>query len=313
MGAYISFTNHIHISHSSHTNGVLKYTGYKDIDDEFIRIITENRKIRWVQIDDYLPEEAYSIIDRIFEARPDMSFRIFHFLKYDSVDISFLKDMKHVHRVWIDTIDFRDRPNRINFSVLEELSLKSLNVSCFDLRDYSFIKRLSFDLEELTIYAETTGGNVNFDCEWLVQYKSLHTLWLGKKASKHIECLIELPALRFLSLRGIKIKDFDFLKQLHLDKLALLWNSNNDLHELSNLTRLKEIELWRINKLEDVSFIESLTNLEVIKLQDLKHVKKLPELTNHLNLKHIYLIDTGIDESTLTEKYRKIVEHWDNR
>ncbi len=63
---------------------------------------------------------------------------------------------------------------------------------------------------------------------------------------------------------AFRTEDFEFLKQMNLRELHLLWNSNNDLEELKHLTTLKEIELWRINKLDNIDFISKLTNLEVI-------------------------------------------------
>ncbi len=47
--------------------------------------------------------------------------------------------------------------------------------------------------------------------------------------------------------------------------------------------------------LQDYEFIENLTNLEIIKLPDLKHVKYLPDLSNHTNLQRVFLINTGIN------------------
>ena len=122
-----------------------------------------------------------------------------------------------------------------------------------------------------------------------------------------------MPNIKSLSLRGIKISDFSFLLQMSLDKLALLWNSNADLHELSKMKSLKEIELWRINKLSDISFIKDMINLEVIKLMDLNHVTSIPDLREHKNLQRIFLINTGIDIKSLPEYLQKKVSNWDDR
>ena len=100
---------------------------------------------------------------------------------------------------------------------------------------------------------------------------------------------------------------------MNLEKLTLLWNSNNDLHELAELKNLKEIELWRINKLSDISFIEELTNLEIIKFQDLKHITCLPNLSKHANLQKIFLIDTGIDIKEIPNYLQEKVSSWDDR
>ena len=122
-----------------------------------------------------------------------------------------------------------------------------------------------------------------------------------------------MQSLKALSLRGVKITDFSFLKEMNLDKLALLWNSNNDLQYLENLINLKEIELSRINKLDDISFIEKLTNLEVIKLQDLKHISSLPDLSRHKELKLLFLIDTGIQIDNLPDDIKTKLRNWDDR
>ena len=161
--------------------------------------------------------------------------------------------------------------------------------------------------------ADTMGAGIRFDCTWLLKYKNLHTLWLGKKAKKNLEKINQLPKLKSLSLRGIKLTDFSFLYKMNLEKLALLWNSNNNLHELADLKNLKEIELWRINKLSDISFIEELTNLEIIKLQDLKHVNCLPDLRKHANLQRLFIIDTGIDIKELPNYLQDKVSNWDDR
>lgn len=313
MGAYICFDRHIHIANKTWSNGILSHLGYMDIDEQTFNEIINNKKLKWIQISDYLPDEAYRKIDQIFSVRQDITFRLFHFLNNEEVDISFLKDMPHVKRLQIDCIDFRNNPKKINLSILEELNLKSLHIECFDLRDYEFVQNLSDELEELLIMADTMGPGIKFDCTWLLKYQNLQTLWLGKKAKKNIESISQLSKLKSLSLRGIKLTDFSFLYQMNLERLALLWNSNNDLHELAELKKLKEIELWRINKLSDISFIEELTSLEIIKLQDLKHITCLPDLSKHTNLQSIFLIDTGIDIKELPNYLQEKVSKWDNR
>ena len=204
-------------------------------------------------------------------------------------------------------------PERINFDVLTKLKLKALHLECFDLKNYEFIKNLSDKIEELCIIADTMGAGVKFDCSWLLKYKRLNSLWLGKKAKKNLECISEMPSIKSLSLRGIKISDFSFLFQMNLDELALYWNSNSDLHELSKLEHLKEIALWRINKLSDISFIKDMLELEIITLRDLKHVNCLPDLSKHKNLQRIFLIDTGIDVKKLPKYLQEKVSNWDNR
>ena len=313
MGSYVNFSKHIEIASKTSANGFLRFLGYADIDKEKLKEIAENKKLTHIQISRPLPNKAYQLIDRILSLRPDLTFRIYHFIEEDKIDLSVLLNMPHLHRLSIDSIHLKDHPDKINLEILTKLNLKSLSLECFDLRDYGFIQNLSDDLEEIRIMADTTGPNVNFDCTWLLKYANLNSVWIGKKAKKNLECLSKLPKLNSLALRGIKLTDFAFLKQMKLEKLALLWCSNSDLHELAELKSLKEIELWRISQLSDVTFLKELENLEVIKLQDLKHVKNLPDLSGHKHLQRIFLIDTGIQIKQLPDDLRDKVSNWDDR
>ena len=181
MGAYISLTNFVHIAEKSWTNGPIKKLGYEDVDDRVINDIVNNKKIKCIQISEYLPDGAYQIIDKILSLRSDITFRLFHFLQEDTVDITFLLNMTHLTKLRIDCIDFKNNKQRINFDVLAKLPLKSFHIDCFDLRNYEFIKNLSDDLEELVIMADTMGPGIQFDCAWLLKYENLKSLWLCKK------------------------------------------------------------------------------------------------------------------------------------
>ena len=309
MGVWLS-KNFIEIANQSFNNGIISQIGYKDITDELLEKIANDPKIRVIQISKELPDEAFSIIDSILEMKNDLIFRIYGLYGLKHFDITFLKRMKHLRHLTINC-HLRNAPNLIDFSILKELNLKSLFLDAFDLHDYSFINELSKDIEQITINADSMKNSVIFDCKWLLQYKSLDTLWLGKKAKKNLEYLSEIKTLKSLSLRGIKLSSFDFLKEMNLEKLELLWNSNCDLNDLKDLKTLKQIGLWRINKLENIDFISELENLEVIKLQDLKHLKSLPDLNKLTKLKTIILDNTGIVIDELDESIKKIIEqHW---
>jgi len=307
MGVWLS-KNFIEVAEkTSKLGALLEHYGYKDIHEDFINAVVNDDKIKWIQISQLLPEEGYNVIDSILAVKPELYFRIYSLRGDCKCDLSFLERMPHLSKLRIDC-HLRACPDMIDFNILTRLKLKALHLDAFDLRDYNFLQSLSTELEELLINADTMGGAIQFDCKWLLRYNRLKTLWLGKKARKNIACIAKLPKLKSLSLRGIKLSDFEFLKQMSLEKLALLWNSNNDLQELKWLTSLKEIELWRINKLDDIEFISSLTNLEVIRLQDLKHVTKLPDLSKLHKLNKIILDNTGICIESIGSDLRDKVE-----
>lgn len=307
MGAWVNFTNHIHISDESYQNGVMRFVGYQDITPELIEEITLDQKLKWIQISQELPEKAYQAIDRILAQRPDLYFRIFSIYGDKTFDLSVLGQMPHLSKVWIEA-HLRNNKDAVNVEYLCELpGLRGLHLDLFDRRDYGFLNHLSPDLEELVFFADTMGGAIQFDCEWILRYEKLRSLFLGKKAKKHLECIGKLPNLKSLSLRGIKVADFDFLKELRLDSFALLWCGNADLSGLGELKSLKELELWRIMKLENIDFISALVNLEVLKLQDLKHVTALPDLNGLKKLKEIRIDHVPIDLEALDESVRRLI------
>lgn len=307
MGARIDFTNHIHIAAESFENGVLKYVGYRDVTQELLEEIARDARLKYVQISGELPEAAYRTIDDILARRPDLYFRIFNIYGDRTFDLSVLGRMPHLSRVRIDA-HLRDNKEAIDLAYLCELpDLKGLHLDLFDWRDYSFIKRLSPALEELTLFADTVSGGVQFDCQWLLPYGKLRSLFLGKKAKKHLECIGQLSSLKALSLRGIRPTGFGFLKELSLESFALLWCGGTDLSALGELKSLRELELWRIMKLESLDFICSLDDLEVLRLQDLKHVRTLPDLKRLTKLRKIEIDNVPIDPDTLDQAVRKLI------
>lgn len=309
MGAWIDFTNHIHIAKQSSENGVLKYVGYKDITPEMIDEITQNKRIQWIQIDENLPEKAFREMDRILERRPDLYFRIFGIGTYrnETFDLSVLSLMPHLSKIRIDG-HLEKNKEAVNPEYLCELpNLKGVHLTLFDRLDYGFVKDLSTDLEEMILYVDTMGKAVQFDCEWLLRYQKLQTLFLGKKAKKHIESISRITNLRSLSLSGIKVENFEFLKDLSLKSFALLWCGNSNLTGLGDLTELRNLELWRIMKLDNLDFIKFLVNLETLKLKDLKHIRTLPDLRRLTRLADIQIDNVPIDLETLDESVRKLV------
>ncbi len=307
MGARIDSGSHIHITDKTYENGVLDFIGYKDISQDVIEEIVQNKKIKRIQISQELPVEAYQIIDQILEKRSDLYFRVFNFYGEKIINLSFLENIPHLSKLMVDSHLVEDK-NTINAEYLCELrSLNGLHLNLFDCRDYSFINNLSGNLEELFIYADTMGGAIKFDCEWLSQYKKLHTLYLGKKAKKHLECIRQISGLKRLSLRGIKLEDFSFLKEMCLESLSLLWCGNSDLSGLAELITLRELELWRIMKLDNLDFVSSLVNLEVLKLQDLKHIKVLPDMSRLTKMKEIIIDNVPIEVDVLDESVGRLV------
>lgn len=309
MGAWINYSNRIHISTAC--NALLGSMDYREMSEEFISDIMGNDNIQYIQVSEMLPDDVFWKVDRVLEQRPDITFRVYGLYGTKPFDWTILKRMPHLQRLQLDAHLAKD-PSKVDCSVLCEISsLRALHLSLFDLRDYSFIKGLPAEMEVISIFADGMKDSVNFDCKWLLAYSNLHTLYLGKNAKKNIKEIAKLPNLRRLSLRGIKLLDLDFLRPVGLESLALLWCGMNDLSSLAGFDTLKDLELWRILKLEDISFISSLSNLEVLKLQDLNRITALPDMSQLLNLRKIILMNMPIDEESVAPALRKLITHRD--
>lgn len=298
MGSYINFSNRVHISDDI------------ALTDERINMIVQNPKIEFVQISEALPAETFSKINKIFRYRPDIYFRVL--VMYGEVfkkfDLSVFHELTDVENFIFD-MHLQDKKQNASLDFITGFSkLRRIRLNVFDWYDYSFICQLPHELEELHIHADTMSKAIDFDCKWLLQYENLKSLYLGKKAKKNMKEISKLKKLRNLYLRAIKVNDFSFLYELPLDSFHLLYCGNNELSQLSNLSSLKEIELWRIMKLSNVDFLSELTNLERIMLQDLTHITTLPDLSKLHNLKEIFAYNVPLDLNTIDNKLHSIIK-----
>ena len=298
--------NHIDISDKTIDNGLNKSIDYREITDGTIGSIISDENIKYIQVSKELPDTAYQIIDRILGARTDMTFRIWGLYRLKHYDISYLHKMANLKHLFINC-SLGSSPDLIDFGLIKGLPLKSFCLDAFDLRDYSFIKDLPNDLEKLSVMADANAKSVKFDCRWLLKYKDLTELFLGGKAGKNIACIREMKSLTGLSVYGIELDDFSFMKDIGLQKLSLSRIKNSDLNGLGELTTLKEIYLRDLYRLSNPGFLENLTSLEKITLENLNLITALPDLSRHNALKEINLDNTGIKPGQIDERIRPIV------
>ena len=155
-------------------SSIVEITG-GDLDENNISDIINNAELKIIQISTYLEMDKLSLINEIFKQRPDLTFRVYWFLKEDfSCDLSFLSKLDAVKRLSVDSL------HRVsNLEVIQELSLENLKLDVLKLKDYSIIKNLKVDLKSLAISNSATG-KVDFDCKWLLKYKNLRELYLAR-------------------------------------------------------------------------------------------------------------------------------------
>lgn len=271
MGAYVNYANRISIVDKKWRIPMEQYS-FDELDHNAIDEICSNPRLEVVQISNYLPIEIIPSVNEIFKRRPDVTFRIFAFYSEECCDISFLEKMPDVQRLSIDSIR-----NVAPISVIKKFRLKYLRLDVHLMEDFSILNEIDDNLEELSLY-KALDGKDNLDIRWLLRFKNLRRLYIGK-FKKHVDAIERINTLTHLTLRGISCKSYEFLKDLCLDELRIHWCSAKGIETLSELKNVKSLELWRINKLEDVSFLKEMYSLEKVKLQDLAQIKEFPDMS----------------------------------
>lgn len=278
-------------------------SGYmaEDVTESVIQQIIEEKLISAIQICDYIPNEILEKLNRIFISRPDISFRVYgeYAEDFNGWNLNFLRYLPNVQNLVIDCFEYKNT----DLSILSSLSnIKSLKLEIYDLRDFTFIKTLPTLLEHLHIDADLKSGKPVFDCQWLLHLKNLQSLFLGK-LDKNLEAIVGLSQLKKLELRAIKNKDLSFLKQMSIKDLSILWcdSSKIDLTVLNDFRGLCQLKLFRISKLDDISFVSTLIGLEKLELIWLANITKLPDLSNLNKLSEVYIdtLNKLIDITTL--------------
>ena len=204
---------------------------------------------------------------------------------FNGWNLDFLRHLPNVQKLVIENFEFKNT----DLSILSSLpNLKSLTIEIYDLRDFSFVKTLPSQLEHLSINAELKSGKPVFDCQWLLHFKNIQSLFLGK-LDKNLEAIASLNQLEKLELRSFKNKDLSFLKQIPIKELSILWcdGAKIDLTTLSDIRSIRYLEIFRVSKLDDISFVNKLTGLEKLELVWLPHITKLPDLSSLYQLEEV--------------------------
>ena len=286
----------IHIYSEKQCDQTFLIHGYLEtqVDDTVINEIINNPISEVIQISDYISESTLRKLNEVFIKRPDIQFRVYDRIgcwpEFHGWNLQFLSLLPAVEKLCIDNFECLDT----DFSVLQSLSgLKELQLYIFNVKDYSFVNNLPVQIESLTIDAEMMSGRAKFDCRWLLRFPLLHTLFLGK-IDKNLECIVALDRLWNLTLRGVRVKDLSFLKQLQIESLTISWSSVNktDWDSLRSFSTIHHLKLFSIKKMDDISFVATLPRLEKLELIWMGAVVRLPDLSCLENLKEVY-IDTA--------------------
>jgi len=259
-----------------------RYEIREPIDNKELYNIAEDKNIKILQISEGISKTSWKAIAKIIIAnRPDISIRLFHFIK-DICDLSVLELISDVEKLTIDCVD-----EVKNIQCLSSLKkLKSFSVGIYNLESFECLNNIPQNLEEL--YLDQTKSKKP-DLNVLEKFENLKVLSVVGH-TKNIHTISKLINLRALNFRTVKAENLDFLKGLNkLQVLDVRQGSVKDVSVLKELKQLKYLELWQVRGIEDVDFISYMIDLETLFLQSLNKVNSLPCFNNLNSLKKLYL------------------------
>lgn len=235
-------------------------------------MLLKAEKLQYIQISNYIDEQSLRMLNEVvFSKRDDICFRVYGFY-FQDCNLSFLQHLSNVSHLIIHCIK-----NVENIDIIATLpKLQSLHLGIFNLKDYQVITAITPNIKKFSIYMGTTSNN--FNTEWLLRFSELEELSLGN-VRKNIECISAMLMLTSAIFHGITFKDLSFINKSNIEKLSINWGCTQCFSDLVGNIKLKEIELWRISKLSDISFLNQLPSLASFKLWQLRNIYALPELS----------------------------------
>lgn len=258
--------------------GIVSFDDRFTFDDAIT--IAGNQSVRTLQTRSPVDNRVWSLInDVVLADRDDIKLRIYGFA--DICDLSFLPLLPNVRKLSIDTI--MESKSIESLSVLP--NLHSLRLGAYDLKSYDFLAELGNQICDLTL-ERTTSKKPNL--KFLREYKNLESLRICGHVND-IEVLGDLGSLKILSLTGVTIDNFCFIKPLQkLLSLNIDLVKCADFHSLKNL-KIKSFGMSEIRNMEDISFISGFQSLQNLFLSDLNKVTLFPSLTSESKVRRIFI------------------------
>ena len=166
--------------------------------DEIINTIVKSNCNR-IQTSREPNENEILILNEIYKIKPNIGFRFLIMFGPD-VNISFLPKIYNLRTLYLDV-----HPSILNIDILSKLKLTKLSLSCFGVKDYSFLKNVDSDIKALTI--DLNDKTYKMDINDIIHMKNLETLEI-KNVKKGLDKLVEFKNLKSLLLRSININDY---------------------------------------------------------------------------------------------------------
>ena len=256
----------------------------ESLSDKEIRELVSDQDIEVLQTSSPVDVESWKRINySLIPIRPDIEIRIYGHYSSEC-DLSILANIPDVQKLSVDCLR-----RATNIEVVSTLkNLKSLSIGIYNLENLEFLKGIPSALK--TLFIGTTKSKKP-DLKYLDRFVDLEELYIEGQ-NKNIDVIGQLSSLRKLVLRSTTPKDISFIRKLkNLWSLDIKLGGIKDPKPLEGLENIRYFELWLVKGLSDISVISSLVGLEFLFLQALRNVIALPNTSNLVNLRRIY-IDT---------------------
>ena len=158
---------------------------------------------------------------------------------------------------------------------MQKLDLESLSLSCFNLKEYNFLRNVSPKIKYLTI--ELEDKTYKMDINDILHMKKLESLGL-RNVKKGLDKLIHFQSLKALYLRSVSIKDYSFLKKMNVKKIYLSFQNVEYFDTFGINEKIEEVSLWMNKKLTDLSFLLQFPNLKRVIISNQNKVEIIPNL-----------------------------------
>jgi hypothetical protein len=166
--------------------------------------------------------------------------------------------------------------------------IKSIRIFLPSVKDLRPILHLANSLENLQL-GEFNDKKISLDL--LADLPNLTDLSVVRQP-KGLESIVQLPNLAELALTGYSIEKLPFLNDLKsLKRLYIGFGTSKNIHTISQLDQLEELDILWVKKLSDITAISKLTNLIKLKVENEKQIVSLPDLSKNRKLKNIRLMN----------------------
>ena len=220
--------------------------------------------------------------NEILSKRQDVEVRFYGFYRSEC-DLGFLRFIPSVSRLVVNCL----QGPVVNVACIGDLQhLTSLKVGITGIRDFGFLERLPPILDTLHL-EEAQSKSVSI--KPIERFSQLRRLYI-ERHHKDLESIGTLPKLHSLVLRSITVPSLSFLTSCAtLQVLQLKLGGTTQLDALAALPDLRELEMWQVRKLADISVVARIGHLETLTLQDLPNVTAVPSLASCKQLKSVFV------------------------